>query len=598
MALVVLAYSDGVACSLTDMYAIWTQSVAVKAFFLEATMATKRRALTVYRIRDAIDGNPVQEFEDAIADPDALTAHDLIGDYNFEARLFVAKANEKQPPWVEFLEPGFGQLDEVADTVTNSAVLIAKVKYYQKDRFFALTFGFGRYLLKSNSFKWNYGLRVALNAFYPTIGLPGAPSPARIRSVDAKTVAANTLYTRRQMDRRAIFEDFGVDVQRDLLKAVTGRPINIEKWGTRLTGASALRLNCVLDIAALGDLLKEIEGTSRRNDYKEQFAWIDNVKSITDVNIMADLEDSLLDKLKNRDVENLQLAPPQLVEWDEIDFFRVSIKPEEPHDDLELENYLDVLEHEDKLTKLTIRQLRKAHRIEAVGVEGDKLHSWPLFKCISGELELDGRTYLINGGDFFEVSAKYLDELNDYIGHMPESAKDLPDSKVKEPEGEYNERAAKSPDYLLLDKKTVRVSTKTSAIEICDILTQDRCFIHVKRKLASSSLSHLFAQGYVSGDLFHMSREYREATLAEIKKAEEERVAVTGDPSFRERFSSFNTAGISPSRYEVVYAIVANWKGRSFVDAIPFFSKVNLRRYTEDLRRMGYKVSYKQVQAD
>jgi uncharacterized protein (TIGR04141 family) len=64
------------------------------------------------------------------------------------------------------------------------------------------------------------------------------------------------------------------------------------------------------------------------------------------------------------------------------------------------------------------------------------------------------------------------------------------------------------------------------------------------------------------------------------------------------RFSAFDPAGISPGGFEVVYAVVANWKGRTFVEALPFFSKVNLRRHARDLGRMGYRVSRKKVQAD
>jgi len=417
--------------------------------------------------------------------------------------------------------------------------------------------------------------------------------------VDAKTVAANTLHTRRQADRRTAFEDFGLDVQRDLLRAITGRPVDTGTWGTRLTGAGALRLNKVLEIDGLGDLLRQIERTSQRDDYQERFAWIDNVRTVTDRDTIAALEDELLNKLKARDIGRLQMAPPELVDWDEIDFFRVSVKRAEEHDDVDLENYLDVLEDGGKLDTLTVKQLRTAHRLEAVQVGDGEARSWPAFRCIGGELDLNGDTYLISGGDFFEVAPGYIEELDDYIKQIRECDKVLPGSTVTTKEGDYNELAANSSaDYLLLDKKTVRVSGKTSAIEVCDILTQDGFLIHVKRKLGSSSLSHLFAQGYVSGDLFHMSQEYREAVLAKIREAEEERFAATGDPSFVGRFSSFDPAGISPGGFEVVYAVVANWKGRTFVEALPFFSKVNLRRHARDLGRMGYKVSHKRVQAD
>ncbi len=139
------------------------------------------------------------------------------------------------------------------------------------------------------------------------------------------------------------------------------------------------------------------------------------------------------------------------------------------------------------------------------------------------------------------------------------------------------------------------MTTHTSSIEICDILTHDGCFIHVKRKLGSSTLSHLFGQGTVSADLFLMSRGYRDVTLNRIREVEDERAVAEGDDGYRGRFSTFDPAGITPSNYEVVYAIIAKWDGREFVDALPFFSKVHLRRHIDGLRRLGYRVSYKRI---
>jgi uncharacterized protein (TIGR04141 family) len=146
---------------------------------------------------------------------------------------------------------------------------------------------------------------------------------------------------------------------------------------------------------------------------------------------------------------------------------------------------------------------------------------------------------------------------------------------------------------LLLDKKTVRISSNTSPIEICDVLTADRQMIHVKRKLNSSSLSHLFSQGFVSGDLLVTSAEYRNACVKKIDKAAEERKA--GDEAYRKQFNFIIEDSIVPSEIEIVYAIVAEWDGQSLANAMPFFSKVNLRRFSRGLRRLGYKVTHLKV---
>jgi uncharacterized protein (TIGR04141 family) len=120
--------------------------------------------------------------------------------------------------------------------------------------------------------------------------------------------------------------------------------------------------------------------------------------------------------------------------------------------------------------------------------------------------------------------------------------------------------------------------------------------IHVKRKLSSSSLSHLFSQGFVSADLLVTSKEYRLACVEKIDDAAAERMP--GDASYRSQFNFIQAGAVEPSEIEVVYAIVAKWKGKSLVEALPFFSKVNLRRVGKDLRRMGYKVAHLRIDAD
>lgn len=89
----------------------------------------------------------------------------------------------------------------------------------------------------------------------------------------------------------------------------------------------------------------------------------------------------------------------------------------------------------------------------------------------------------------------------------------------------------------------------TTSIEICDILTQNRCLIHVKRDLGSSDLSHLFAQGYVSAELLQASPEFRLAASATIQRQQD------GD-----KFKMFGIDPLETTTFEVVYAIIASWR--------------------------------------
>lgn len=548
------------------------------------------QSLTVYKIRPNIDGEEITEFEQALRDPDPLEAWDIRPDLPFGGRLFLQIPAPRQPAWAEFLTEGVDDL-VIPDIQRVNGVLFVKV-YHDYDQIFAFTFGHGRYLLRPDCFEINYGLRVALNVLYDKSS--GDLQPERIRSVDSKTVAKNTIRTRRQTDRRTTFETFGVDIQRDLLQAVTGAPISSNVWGSRISGSDSVSFNPVLSFGKLGNLCKEIAKMYLRDTYQESFDWIDNLRVITDPAILKELQEMLVDAIKTGS-NNVTVAVPEFVEWDDLSEFYFSFDSRNRFPDPEGADLRGALKQVGKLEKLSVDRLRRLWRLNAKAVDGNGAYQWSLLRCLTGEFKRGESEYILSEGEFFEIRKEFLEELDSYIASLPATKHKLPVSPGDIQEGKYNEIAAKSNDsYLLLDKKMVRVDGMTSPIEICDILTADRCFIHVKRKLGSSTLSHLFAQGSVSADLFLMSKEYRTATLKKIQQEEQ----ALGDPEAIGRFSTFKPDGITPREYGVSYAIVAKWGDRKLVQALPFFSKVNLRRHVEDLKRMGYQVSVARVDVE
>ena len=84
--------------------------------------------------------------------------------------------------------------------------------------------------------------------------------------------------------------------------------------------------------------------------------------------------------------------------------------------------------------------------------------------------------------------------------------------------------------------------------------------------------------------------------LDEIMEAEKDRAKKTKDNSYLNRFSTFNIANISTIDYKIIYGIIANWEKNTLINKLPFFSKINLKKTVEDLRRLGYTVQYKRIQ--
>ncbi len=554
-------------------------------------MATKRTHLTTYHLRRAIDGSPITDFEQVIADPSRVETVDLQGDHPFEARLFIATSEPTIPGWVELLEDGFGELD-VAAAQRPSAVLIVKTKYY-RDHYFALTFGQGRHLLRSDAYDRKYGLRVALNVIYDKNG--NVRDPGRLRGVAADTVSANTMHTQRQTDRKAAFEVFGVDPYGDVLRAVTGTPIG-PGWGTRISGSDSLSVTPEITFDSLGEFCRSIAKSFYDDSYKEQFSWIDDWSAVQDPDRLDELYAQLA-ALLLADAGDVQLTVPGLIEWDDVSVFRYDFDPDNAFVDPDDSSVYQALNAAGLVEDLDLGHLRRWH-LEALDADDNVMTRWPLLRCLSAELRMDDEaTYVFTNGEFFAVSASYMSELDHFIASLPTNEYTLPQSLGDIPDGEYNERAAASSDsYLLLDKRTVRVTGRTSPVEICDVFTDKGAFIHVKRKLGSSSLSHLFAQGTVSADLFLMTALYRNECLDRIREAERQRAEETGDDAFIGRFSTFGVRGVSAADHDIVYAIVAKWNGRSVKEALPFFSKVNLRRHVKDLHRMGYAAMVARVE--
>ncbi len=562
-------------------------------------MMGKRRSLTLYRLRERIGGSPVSGPDDfvkpeVLGSPD-IEVHDVEFDNGFAARLYLAKPESKKPNWLAFLRQGFGEKLDVPEGANNRALLVVRVTDQDGSPLhFGLTFGHGRFLLRSGSWQHNFGLRVALNAIYEGDNRSNLIPAARLRRVDAKTVAENTLHSRFQSNRFATFDTFGLDVQRDLLGAVTGEPVSKELWGRRISGGDALFLSVRDSFEQIERVCRSAEEWHGRKDYQTRFKWVDHVRSV-DSDELPKLEEAVIELLRKQPQTSLELAPPELIEWDDVSEFRYSLDFSRSFDDLDIADYLGLLEETGSATTVSVTVLRE-QTIEALDCNGEVVGTWSVFDCLDGEVSLADNLYLLSGGSFWAIAPDYRSELDGEISSIPEWLGSLPDAVGDPDEGVYNElAAASSPDYLLLDKKTVTVDRRETPIEICDILTTDGSFIHVKRKLSSSALSHLFGQGAVSGDLLLMDRSFRAAALKKIEAAAKLKLGkVAGDEAGR--FASFDLDSVTPSGHQVVYAVIAKWNGRSPADALPFFSKVNLRRHAEDLRRMGYRVSFKKIE--
>jgi uncharacterized protein (TIGR04141 family) len=215
-------------------------------------------------------------------------------------------------------------------------------------------------------------------------------------------------------------------------------------------------------------------------------------------------------------------------------------------------------------------------QITALDGDGDPVCHFTLRQCAVFEVVWKKQRYVLTLNKWYRVDVKYAARVDAQVAQLPviKSPGFLPKIRAGMSEGAYNEGAAKSKKMALMDKQNVRPAGPTSAVEVCDLFSKQREFIHVKRHTRSATLSHLLAQGTVSARLFLDDQGYRQTFRDTLP------------PSFRGLVAP---GRIDPGKHTVVYAITAP-PATKIPDGLPFFTKVNLLFHCRGIQRMGMAV--------
>lgn len=336
-----------------------------------------------------------------------------------------------------------------------------------------------------------------------------------------------------------------------------------------------LWLHVKVDINGIHDFLRLCLARYHSDEYKENFGWIDQIKPVKDSLVIAHLDSLVIEHLRKNEFDKLWMAPPEIVDWLDIGGFRYKQpKRSEIRKDLDLREFMACLEG----AQLTSELLRETPIHLISSASGDATDNWSAYKCLCGEVDYNGNVFVLNNAKWYEVIRDFAAEVNQSFASMPECDLALP-NYTHSSEGEYNEFAVgQIPSSFLMDKKTITHGGGYSSIEFCDIATDAKKLIHVKRYGGSSQLSHLFSQGVVSGELFVQDEGFRRKLNKKLPRGR--------------RLADPRTRPVA-SEYEIVFGIVS--KSLNPLN-LPFFSKVTMRNARQRLEGYGYKVSKKKIQ--
>lgn len=145
-------------------------------------------------------------------------------------------------------------------------------------------------------------------------------------------------------------------------------------------------------------------------------------------------------------------------------------------------------------------------------------------------------------------------------------------------ENEYNKAVAtQDSNFCCMDRENISHGGGHSKIEFCDLYTKDKTIIHVKHYGGSAVLSHLFAQGVVSGELFLADSKFREKVNDKLSQSH--------------KIQDIKIKPIA-SDYTIIYGIISSSEHDL---EIPFFSKVSLKNAKRRLETFGYKVFVQKI---
>lgn len=481
---------------------------------------------------------------------------------SFDCRALVQVSRAKEPKWKKFLEPTF-DLDGInLESKFNSFVLFIRAK----DRVFGLTFGQGFHAIEAAHIEPDFGLRVTLNNVDPKL----------LDTMDTRNIDLVTRQRRTHMNTGSPLFAFGVSPDADWVRMVSGVPSS-NAFAKRLAGADSLQITLDCDLPALHEKCERLLEIFRSDGYKKSFAFIDNLRPVKDKDpILGSLDRELAQMLQSAQSDQIALAHPELPE-SAIHGYRIfNGRYEHTFDHLHISEVFKFFHDNPSVD-------RDPERISLIGLDSSGGAVTPKNKLklyLVAQLQRAPKTYVISLGRWFRVDTSYLQALRRRVAAIPDFTKKLrlPPLRKGEDERVYNTRVASLNKWVNLDRSKFNFKTEHDQIEACDLLTNKREFICVKKMESSATLSHLFAQASVSATLLNRFESYREV----IRQ------------SYESQWPKKKYDDAPPATF--VYAIVTDKTG-PLADDLFFFSLVNLLPHVETIRAAGFNVALCKIAA-
>ena len=513
--------------------------------------------LTFYLFNDTVTDFDAALEQAKLNAEDGFKEIELVDNLPFDAKAFFQQNRKTKPKWLDFIKDYVNIDESEIFNATNSFLLLIRCE----KRIFAVNKGFGFGALNRKKLEKGFGLRVVLNEI----------DPQKIKSVDARNIDTTTKQKRVFINRNSPLYEFDFEFDEDLVNIISGQPSD-EALARKLIGSNSLSITADIEFAELGDKCLQLLNSFNKDIYRQNFPFIDYLQVVKDEDLITQLENILKDSIKNRSTEKLILAYPEIPDFEQIENFKIWLgRNNKLIEEVDLDQLYNFLEEADLDADTEDIHIIGLDNNDQAVTKKYSLHDFVVFETVFSDTR-----YLLSLNQWFELADNYVDEVNRELQNVPEIDHEfLPPLRYGQREDEYSEFVVNGrANTVLLDKHNYSVEG-LSRVEICDLLTQNKEFVCIKKYNGSSTLSHLFNQGFVSATLLNDEQQYRQFIINSCPDG-------FVHPTISE-------TGIERENITYVFAIATNTPG-PLAENLPFFSKVNLLKTNKAIRRMGFDV--------
>ncbi|MDF5227803.1 TIGR04141 family sporadically distributed protein [Vibrio parahaemolyticus] len=255
--------------------------------------------------------------------------------------------------------------------------------------------------------------------------------------MDKATLDKVALKTRSQTSKNTNVSDFDFEFDHEILKSISAVVETDDDELEIVSGYDSVSLYTKVSLEELPKIADRIMSAYESDKYLSSYPWVDFIQSVTDPETISNLNDRIIHNLDSQNYESLWIACPEIMDYGDFSGFVYTTRAKKGcsvcmHPELDLELYVK----EAKLKFPTSIEALKRKQVYAYNSAEMQVKSWSLFRCLNGEVELEGDIFVLNDSQWYRVERKFSDSVNEYFKHLPRSAIDFPPYGTLT-EGEY-----------------------------------------------------------------------------------------------------------------------------------------------------------------